>query len=135
MQDSKLNLPVIVAAGVCIHEGRLLASLRGEGSHLAGHWEFPGGKLEAGESPEQCVVREFREELGIEVAVARIREVVYYRYERKTVLLLFYDCSWVSGTAQALAAADARWIELGRLDELSWAPADLDFVARLQSEA
>ena len=124
--------PVIVAAGVCIRRGKLLASLRGDKSHLAGHWEFPGGKLEPGESPEQCVIREFREELGIEIEVAGIREVVYYQYDQKNVLLLFYACSWVSGTPQALGAAEVRWVELPRLDELNWAPADRDFVARLQ---
>ena len=133
MPSSKSS-PVIVAAGVCIRGGKLLASLRGGKSHLAGHWEFPGGKLEPGESPEQCVVREFREELGIEIEVAGIREVVYYEYDRGNVLLLFYDCSLISGTPQALGAAEVRWVELPRLGELNWAPADWDFVARLQRE-
>jgi len=85
--------PVVVAAAVVIQEGRVLLTRRAEGQHLAGMWEFPGGKLEEGESPEAAVVRECREECGIEVEVADILDVTHHRYPGKDVLLLFYRCA------------------------------------------
>ncbi len=78
--------PVVVAAAVVIREGRVLLTRRAEGQHLAGLWEFPGGKLEDGESPEEALVRECREECGIEVAVSEILEVTHHRYPQKTGL-------------------------------------------------
>lgn len=135
MPSATTALPLIVAAGVCIRKGKLLASLRQEGSHLSGHWEFPGGKLEPGESPEQCVVREFVEELGVEIEVVGIREVVFHRYDNHAVLLLFYECNWLTGTPRPLDVADVKWVDLERLDELKWAPADLDFIGKLKASA
>src|SRR5688500_941077 len=83
---------VIVAAAVVRNEGRILLTRRMEGAHLAGFWEFPGGKVEEGEDPEDAVVRECREECGIELEVGNVLEVAFHRYERKDVLLLFYEC-------------------------------------------
>lgn len=83
---------VLVAAAVIWRRGRVLLTRRMEGAHLAGLWEFPGGKVEAGEDPEDALVRECREECGIEIAVEDILDVTFHRYERKDVLLLFYDC-------------------------------------------
>ena len=76
---------LIVAAAVVIADGRVLLTRRAEGQHLAGLWEFPGGKLEAGESPEEAVVRECREECGIDVSVERILDVTHNRYTEKEV--------------------------------------------------
>ena len=86
------QLPIVVTAGVVVRNGSILVARRKSGSHLEGLWEFPGGKLEPNESPEECLAREFKEELGVEISVDRISEVVFHRYPEKTVLLLFYSC-------------------------------------------
>jgi 8-oxo-dGTP diphosphatase len=122
---------VVVAAAVVEQNGKILAARRKKGAHLAGHWEFPGGKLESGESPEECLVRELEEECGVTVAPGRILEVVFHRYEEKAVLLLFYDCALVEGEPRPLDCDEVLWVARDELTSLDWAPADIDFVARL----
>jgi 8-oxo-dGTP diphosphatase len=124
---------IVVAAAVVIVDGRVLLTRRTEGQHLAGLWEFPGGKLEAGESPEQTVVRECREECGIEVSVECILDVTHHRYPEKEVLLLFYRCALVSGQVRHLAVADHAWVAPGALGEYALPPADLRVVRAIQS--
>jgi 8-oxo-dGTP diphosphatase len=126
--------PILVTAGVVIREGRVLVARRKAGSHLGGLWEFPGGKLEPGESPEECLARELREELGISVRVGRVLETVYHRYPEKNVLLLFYACQITGGEPQALDAANVAWVRRAELSDLEWVPADVTFVERLASE-
>lgn len=103
---------IVVAAAVLRHEGRVLLTRRMKGAHLAGLWEFPGGKVEDGEDPEVTVVRECREECGIEIAVDDILDVTFHHYAEpkpKDVLLLFYSCRLVSGAVQHLGVADHVW--------------------------
>ena len=101
---------VIVAAGVVIEGGRVLLSQRKRGTHLAGAWELPGGKVDAGEDPREAVRRELREELGIEVTVGEILDVTFHRYAdaNKSVLLLFFEASRVPGSA-----APMEWVAAG----------------------
>jgi len=124
---------VIVAAGVLERKGKILAARRKKGTHLEGHWEFPGGKLEPGESPEECLVRELAEELGVSVRPGRILDVVFHRYPEKSVLLLFYACSLVEGGPEPkpIDCAELLWVERERLHSLHWAPADVAFVETL----
>lgn len=124
---------VIVAAGVLERSGKILAARRKKGSHLEGRWEFPGGKLEPGESPEECLVRELAEEIGVSVRPGAILEVVFHRYPEKNVLLLFYGCTLVEGAPEprALDCDEILWIERERLPSLDWAPADVAFVRKL----
>ncbi len=126
-------MPTIVAAAVVIESGRVLLTRRAEGQHLAGLWEFPGGKLEHGESPEQALVRECREECGIEIEVAEILDVTFHRYPEKDVLLLFYRCSLVSGEVRHLQVADHAWVAPKELDRYELPPADEQVVARIQT--
>jgi 8-oxo-dGTP diphosphatase len=126
-------VPTIVAAAVVIESGRVLLTRRAEGQHLAGLWEFPGGKLEHGESPEQALVRECREECGIEIKVAEILDVTFHRYPEKDVLLLFYRCSLVSGEVRHLQVADHAWVAPKELDRYELPPADEQVVARIQT--
>src|SRR5512142_2608430 len=102
---------VIVAAGVGIEGGRVLLSRRKRGTHLEGLWEFPGGKVEPGEDPRDALVRELREELGIEATVGDVVEVTFHRYAEKSVLLLFYEASRRAGSPQprALDVAALEW--------------------------
>ena len=105
--------PVVVTAGVVIRDEHVLVARRKMGSHLEGLWEFPGGKLEPNESPEESLAREFKEELGVEVRVGRILEVVYHRYPEKNVLLLFYACELMNGEPQPLDVEEVAWVRRG----------------------
>ena len=126
-----MTQPVVVAAAVVIREGRVLLTRHAEGQHLAGMWEFPGGKLELGESPEAAVVRECREECGIEVEVTDILDVTHHRYPEKDVLLLFYRCALRSGEVEHLEVADHAWVAPSELGDYPLPPADARVVARI----
>lgn len=125
-------MPVVVAAAVIVREGRVLLTRRTDGQHLAGMWEFPGGKLEPGESPEETLVRECREECGIEIEVGEILDVTHHRYPEKEVLLLFYRCVLLEGEVQNLQVADHAWVAPPDLDRYELPPADHRVVARLK---
>lgn len=127
--------PIVVAAAVVRREGRVLLTRRMEGAHLAGLWEFPGGKLEPGEAPEAAVVRECREECGVEVAVDDILDVTFHRYPAKHVLLLFYACRLVSGDVAHLGVADHAWVTPAELGAYAFPPADERVVAKLMRGA
>jgi 8-oxo-dGTP diphosphatase len=125
--------PIVVAAAVIIRDGRVLLTRRTDGQHLAGMWEFPGGKLEPRESPEEALVRECREECGIEVEVIEILDVTHHRYPEKDVLLLFYRCELLSGEVRHLQVADHVWVAPPELDRYSLPPADERIVARIRA--
>ncbi|HSF15013.1 MAG TPA: (deoxy)nucleoside triphosphate pyrophosphohydrolase [Vicinamibacteria bacterium] len=127
-------MTIVVAAGIIERDHRILATRRKKGSHLELHWEFPGGKLEAHESPEECLARELREELGVTVAPGRILDVVFHRYPESSVLLLFYECTLTDGEPRALDCDAFRWVPRAELPSLEWAPADLEFVAKLAAD-
>ncbi len=127
-----MTQPVVVAAAVVIREGRVLLTRRAEGQHLAGMWEFPGGKLEEGESPESAVVRECREECGIDIEVGAILDVTHHRYPEKDVLLLFYRCVLRGGEVQNLQVADHAWVAPAELEQYPLPPADARIVARIR---
>ena len=135
LANSRTGNTVLVAAGVLERGGRILAARRKKGTHLEGHWEFPGGKIEPDESPEECLVRELSEEIGVRVRPRKIREVVFHRYPGKSVLLLFYDCELLEGEPRPLECDEVRWIALEDLPSLDWAPADVAFVRRLAETA
>ena len=113
----------IVAAAVVIDGGRVLLTQRPSGTHLAGSWEFPGGKLEPDESPEQALARELHEELGVDADVGAIVDVTWWRYPTKTVLLLFYRAT-ITGAVQHLGVADHAWVTASALDGYAFPPAD-----------
>jgi len=122
-----------VAAGIIERNGRYLITRRKSGVHLAGLWEFPGGKREAGESLECCLRRELREELGIEIEnVARLSSV-QHEYPEKRVELHFFTCSISGGELRALGCDDYRWVPPDEFDQYEFPPADrpiLDLLKR-----
>ncbi len=123
---------VVVVAAVVRREGRILLTRRMEGAHLAGLWEFPGGKVEDGEPPEDALVRECREECGIEIAVDDILEVAFHRYPSKDVLLLFYGCRLLTGEVRDIGVAEHAWVQPAELDRYELPPPDARLVRKLQ---
>lgn len=124
---------ILVAAGVIYRDGKVLLTRRMEGAHLAGMWEFPGGKVEPGEDPQVTVVRECLEECGIEVAVEDIMDVTFHRYETKNVLLLFYRARWVKGEVQHLQVADHVWCEPAAIRAYPLPPPDEAVMRKIEA--
>ncbi len=115
--------------------GRFLACLRPEGKHLAGLWEFPGGKVDGGESPEAALLRELREELGIEVAVGDALEPVVWSDDRVTIRLRPFHCVIAGGRLRALEHEELRWCAPEEFDLLEWAAADRPILAEIRNRA
>jgi 8-oxo-dGTP diphosphatase len=126
---------VIVAAGVIIRGDRVLLSQRKRGTHLAGAWEFPGGKVEPGEDPREALARELLEELGVEAAVGDAVEVTFHRYPGKDVLLLFFEATLRDGSAEprALDVAAVRWAAAADLRDELFPPADISVLAKVRA--
>jgi mutator protein MutT len=124
---------VEVAAGLVFRGGQLLITQRPAGSHLAGLWEFPGGKREPGETFEACLVRELREELGVEVQVGALVESLTHSYPDKTVHLRFFRCTLGSGDPQPLDCAAVKWVSPGDLSGHAFPAADERLLSRLQT--
>ncbi|HVN82848.1 MAG TPA: (deoxy)nucleoside triphosphate pyrophosphohydrolase, partial [Terriglobia bacterium] len=86
-----------VAAAIIWRQGRILISQRDVNAHLSGYWEFPGGKREAGESFEECLVREVNEELNVRVGIQKLLDTISYEYPEKHVTLKFFYCDYLEG--------------------------------------
>jgi mutator protein MutT len=123
-----------VAAGLVFRDGKLLITKRYEDAHLGGLWEFPGGKREPKESFEQCLVRELREELGIEVTVGELVESITHDYPGKTVHLKFFVCQWKKNEPQPLGCSECKWVTAEVLQDHDFPEADARLLKRLQNE-
>ncbi len=113
-----------VTAGAILRGGKLLAARRRQGHGRGGLWELPGGKVEPDETPELCLARELREELGVAVEVGpRLAEVVH-EYPDITIRLMVFRCALPAGEPRALDHAELRWINPEQVGDLAWSPAD-----------
>lgn len=120
-----------VAAGLVFRGGRLLITQRHAHDHLGGCWEFPGGKREAGEDYPACLVRELREELGIEVQVGTLLAEVDHPYPDRLIHLKFFRCTLRSGEPQPLDCQAVAWVEASDLRHYAFPPADASLLDRL----
>lgn len=120
-----------VTAALLVHRGRLLIAQRPHTDKLAGLWEFPGGKIESGETPELCLRREMQEEFNIEVQVGEFFGDSIYHYQQGTIQLLAYWAVWKSGQLETRAHDDYRWVLPMELKDFLFAPADVPFVQEL----
>ncbi len=127
----------IVAAGIVIEHGKVLLSRRKKGTHLAGLWEFPGGKAEAGEDPRVALRRELEEELGITARIGEIVEVTFHRYDDadKAVLLLFFEAVREEGSPEprAIDVAEVAWRGVDGLAPETFPPADVGVLAKVRA--
>lgn len=124
-----------VAAGLIQQDGRYLIAKRKAGVHLAGYWEFPGGKREVNESLEDCLRRELFEELSIRVDVPVPYRIVRHQYSDRTVELHFYHCRIEEGQAAPLDSEEIRWVLPEELRGYRFPPADQVIIEALQRGA
>jgi len=127
------DAPIVVVAALIEREGKLLVCQRKRGGRFPLKWEFPGGKVQPGESPGEALRRELAEELGVEARVGREVHRLRYRYAGydRDIELIFLEASLDAGTARNLAFEEIRWVERARLAALNFLEADREFAARL----
>jgi 8-oxo-dGTP diphosphatase len=121
---------IVVAAAIVERNGRFLLARRLKGTHLEGLWEFPGGKIEDGESLEACLARELAEELGVESRVGGLRWSTTHDYPGKRVELHFFDCE-IAGEPEARLGQELCWVSAPELAALPLPEADAGLVALL----
>lgn len=121
---------IVVVAAVIEYEGAFLLTLRPEGTHLAGHWEFPGGKCMAHESHAEALRRELFEELDIVATVGRCVHRVTHHYPERSVELHFYECSF-DGTPKPMIGQEMRWVRREDLRTLPFPDADSELIEML----
>jgi len=119
-----------VVAAVIERDGRYLITRRVEGTHLAGLWEFPGGKILPGEKPADALSRELKEELGVEATVGELIQTVDWTYPEKSVRLLFFRCA-LTGAPAPLEGQEMRWVAAADLPSFHFPDADATLIARL----
>ena len=119
-----------VVAAVIMKEGKVFATQRGYGEFKDG-WEFPGGKVEAGESPEEAVRREIREELEVEVNVGDLIDTIEYDYPAFHLSMKCYACTIAGGSPHLLEHEAARWLSADQLDSVAWLPADITLIPKI----
>ncbi|MBL9010092.1 MAG: 8-oxo-dGTP diphosphatase MutT [Alphaproteobacteria bacterium] len=131
-----VRLVLVAACALIDPEGRVLMAQRPEGKELAGLWEFPGGKVEDGERPEDALVRELREELGIGVSASALEPFAFasHAYERFHLLMPLYLCRVWTGEVRPMEGQRIQWSALAGLNSLPMPPADVPLVAALQRE-
>jgi 8-oxo-dGTP diphosphatase len=120
-----------VAAAVIEREGRVLIARRAPGKAHAGLWEFPGGKIEPGETPEQCLARELREEFGVTCAIGAHIVTSTHRDAGGAIELLAFRAYHLTGAFMPTEHAEVRWVPRGELAAFAFSPADLAIVACL----
>lgn len=127
----------VVAIGIIRREsdGRILIARRPAGSFLGGLWEFPGGKVEAGESPADALVREMDEELGIRVEAGRLILDEAHRYPDRSVRLLFFECRILGGQPRPRAAEELVWCEPGELGRYAMPEGNRGLLKHLRADA
>ena len=119
-----------VVAAIIVKEKKVFATQRGYGEFKDG-WEFPGGKIELGESSEEALVREIREELDVDIKVGRLLETVEYNYPRFHLTMHCFICELLSEEIILKEHEDAKWLAEDELDSVDWLPADVSLIDKI----
>lgn len=122
-----------VTAAIIKRENRVLIAERAPGENLSGQWEFPGGKIEPGETPQECLKREIREELEVDIDVLDFFGESIYEYHSGSIKLIAFWCKWISGDFRLNVHSRIEWVTRQQLDLYDFAPADLPLVERLKA--
>lgn len=129
-----MPLVVHVTAGIIRDEiGRYLITQRRRGSHLEGLWEFPGGKVDAGESLVACLRRELLEELGADFVIGEEIATIDWEYPDRIVVLHFFQCTLVSGAIEPRESQAMTWVSRERFRDYEFPPADRELIERLEA--
>ena len=123
-----------VMAAIIKDENRLLIAKRHSKDPLGGKWEFPGGKIEPGETPQVCLVREIKEELGVDVEIGPFYDDNVYSSQDHDIHLLFYWAGIINGEVIPVVHDDLKWTTIEELANFDFAPADIPIVKRLMKE-
>ena len=124
-----------VTAGLLWQNGMVLIARRPEGSHLAGFWEFPGGKQEVGETLEECLEREMKEELDVDVHAEKFLLTVDYEYENRMISLYLFQCTHLGGEPKPLECEEMRWVHPEDLTQYRFPPPDEKIIQLLSKES
>ena len=121
-----------VAAAIIVKDNRIFATQRGYGEFKDG-WEFPGGKIEPGESAQEALVREIREELDVDIRVGKLLETVEYDYPEFHLTMHCFICELLSEDIVLKEHEDARWLKKEELDSVPWLPADITIIEKIKA--
>jgi len=124
---------VRVTAAIIVSDDRILIAQRHASDRLAGHWEFPGGKIEAGETPEECLKRELWEELEMDAVIGDYLGTSIYHYAHISIELMAYRAFWNGASFRLVSHQACQWVRPDQLAAFCFTPADLPFVQRLVS--
>ena len=122
-----------VVAAVIKEDDRIFATARGYGDFKGG-WEFPGGKIEPGETPQEALAREIKEELDTEISVGELIDTVEYDYPTFHLSMDCFWCSIIKGNLVLKEAEDAKWLTRNNIDSVAWLPADKDLVEKIKEQ-
>ena len=122
-----------VTAAIILKNNKILIAQRAPEDNLAGKWEFPGGKIELGETPQDCLKREIREELDVDIEVLDFFGESIYAYHSGTIKLMAFWCKWISGDFTLKVHSQIAWVNRNELDLYDFAPADIPLVEKLKS--
>jgi len=134
MSAAPLKLVLVAALALIDEDGRILLSQRPEGKAMAGLWEFPGGKVEAGETPEAAIIREIREELGVELRAHCIAPLTFasHSYETFHLLMPLFVCRRWDGEVEPLEGQRLAWVRAKKLRDYPMPPADIPLIPILE---